>query len=426
MSKITKLKKHPVIFFKDMVAKRRKVQPPKVVRKKAAKPAAKPASAALNLIADTLNPFRRTAHLIHTGEAMTHGPNYLSQWIPYFIASQEPFAVLVRNMSLYKWVREHFPQVQLVYAKNPIEVEQVLSNMVYLRAIYYLNNSGNLIHTLRYNIYQHIYLGHGINNKLESAHKFYRVYDQMWVASQSEIDLFKESGFEVDYMDFVKIGRPQIAHILKNSMIQWNDRMNPNRILYLPAWEGENEKRNFSSLRFSTTMLAEINKAFHIPILTKFDKRIGGRDKLLANISEINQKNLLLLPEVSIANKQDSLDKLLYDTNIIISDIGVDVNELLIFNSPLFIYIPKDEKMDFSNIDFGFKIFAYTFSSIEELIEQLGIVLSGNDYLSKARMDAIDYIYNIDATLNNEFANKLHYITNISDYTPNSLLEVVQ
>ena len=53
-------------------------------------------------------------------------------------------------------------------------------------------------------------------DKSASAHKFFRVYDEIWVAGQAHIDRFKNAGFNTAHIDFVKVGAPQFKTHYKN------------------------------------------------------------------------------------------------------------------------------------------------------------------------------------------------------------------
>lgn len=94
MSKLTKLINNPKLFAQDVVKKQLGLLPPaptptakaseSVKKPEAKKPEPKKAPATPpTLITDLINPFKRYAHVIHTGEGMTHGPAHLSQWIPF-------------------------------------------------------------------------------------------------------------------------------------------------------------------------------------------------------------------------------------------------------------------------------------------------------------------------------------------------------
>lgn len=380
-----------------------------------------------SFIYDTITDFSNIVHLIHTGEGMTHGPSHLSQWIPYFEMSQENFAVLVRHYDLYKWVRENFPYVKVALCKNPNDIENLLNYLLSVRAIYYISNTGNLLHTLRYNNYQHIFLGHGDSDKSASAHKYFRVYDQIWVAGQAHIDRFKNAEFGTKHLKFVIIGRPQLNEIIKISKIPWEKRFKPNRILYLPTWEGVYEESNYSSVRFSPIMLHKINEEFKLPISAKFHPVTGSRDKLLENISS-DIKTLFKEKggKITIASKSTPVSKLLPKYNILICDISAVVSECIATDSPLFIYIPKDKKIEVAHSNLDYSDYAYTFSSIEELTKKLEKVLSGDDYLKEKRKIAMDYLINIEATSHNQFTKELQKISSLPKINFYEILKVIQ
>ncbi|MCP1660531.1 hypothetical protein [Neisseria perflava] len=373
---------------------------------------------------DALNPFKKIAHVIHTGEGMTHGPSHLSQWIPYFIQSNENFAVLVRNMDLYKWVRENYPQVDVIYAKNPIDVEGILSNLAFVKAIYYLSNTGNMIHTLRFNVYKHIFLGHGDSDKSASAHKFFRVYDEVWVAGQAHIDRFKNAGFNTAHMTFVKIGRPMLADIIKQTQTPWDKRSEP-RILYLPTWEGVYEEGNYSSVRMASTMLSEIYKRFGMHLSMKFHPVTGSRDKMLGDApKKIGEELQRQGTSFYIADKLTPVSHLIMNANIYICDISAVVSECIAANGPLFAYIPKDKEIKISQSDMTYSDYAYTFSNIEELLAQLERVLGGDDYKKEQRIKAMDYLLSTEQTLHDEFAHQLKVVAD-SDPLKANIREII-
>ena len=358
---------------------------------------------------------------------MTHGPSHLSLWIPEFIKADVEFAVLVRNIDLYKWAKENYPWVSIVYAKTPINVEKVLNNMAFLRAVYYLSNTGNMIHTLRCNIYQHIFLGHGDSDKSASAHKFFRVYDQIWVAGQAHIDRFKNAGFDVSHISFVKVGRPSVSTILQQTSLSWDTRMTP-RVLYLPTWEGVYEESNYSSVRLSAAMLSELAKRFNLHMSAKFHPVTGSRDSTLLQAPKYLEEALSQVPDVSyrIYDKTERISDLLLTTNIFVCDVSAVVSECLSANGPIFVYIPTDKEISVSNSDMAYEDYAYTFSSIEELCSKMEEVLNGNDYLAEKRKLAMDYILSVDSTMNNEFAKKLQQISLQDTLQDNNRDKVIQ
>lgn len=436
MSKLTKLINNPKLFAQDVVKKQlgllpstpktesKKVEPKKAELKKAEPK--KSAPVAPTLIVDSINPFRHYAHVIHTGEGMTHGPSHLSQWIPFFEQSNESYVVLVRNMDLYKWVRQIYDFVAVVYAKNPTDVEQLLNNLAFVKGIYYLSNTGNMIHTLRFNAYQHIFLGHGDSDKTASAHKFFRVYDEIWVAGQAHIDRFKHAGFETRHLNFIKIGRPMLANVLKQNEMEWTSRHIP-RILYLPTWEGVYEEGNYSSVRLSVAMLTEVYRRFGLSMTAKFHPTTGSRDKMLSNINELVGGELFKIgADLTVADKLTPVGGLITNANIYICDISAVVSECIAGNAPLFVYIPKDKDVKISQSDMSYEDYAYTFSNIEELCEQLDRVLNGDDFKKEQRLKAMDYLMSVHETKNNEFFNQLKRISSDNPLQENVREVVVQ
>lgn len=369
------------------------------------------------------NMYRRYKHIIHTGEGMTHGPSHLAQWIPYFSRSEENFLILVRNIDLFNWVRDNYSYLTVVYAKGAVDVDNILKKLGFVRAIYYLSNTGNLIHTLRYNVYKHIFLGHGDSEKAASAHKFFRVYDEIWVAGQAHIDRFKNADFDASHIKFIKIGRPMSKHVVKGAL---NYQQVP-RILYLPTWEGVYEENNYSSLRLSATMLQALSTTFNLPMEIKFHPVSGSRDKMLSNVSKDVTE---LLSEVNanffIADKLTPVDKLISSNSIYICDISAVVSECLATACPLFVYIPVDKEIITSQSDMPYDEYAYTFSNIEELCQQMQALLSGQDPKKEQRLRARDYFISVEQTQNDEFTRQLKLIDENNSLVDNFREIVVQ
>lgn len=384
-----------------------------------------PPTPSLTLIFDTISISKQYHHLIHTGEGMTHGPSHLSQWIPYFIQSGESFAVLVRNIDLYKWVRSTFPNVAVIYAKSPTDIENILNKLAFIKGIYYLSNTGNLIHTLRYNVYKHIFLGHGDSDKSASAHKFFRVYDQVWVSGQAHIDRFKNARFDVSHMQFIKIGRPTLAHILKDSETPHTIAFS--KILYLPTWEGVYEESNYSSIRISATMLTEIYKKFDLYISAKFHPVTGSRDSALRNAPvSVSQELHSLGVNHYIADKLVPVSELILGADIYICDISAVVSECIAANRPLFVYIPRDKEINVAQSDMSYEDYAYTFSNIQELLDQLEQVLNGNDFKRESRTKARDYLLSVQETSNGEFFTQLQKVASENVLLDNFREQVIQ
>jgi len=428
MSKFTKLVNNPSLFFSDMVKKKGAffqkksfTQPsatpakkPAAPAKKPAAPAKQPAATTVTIITSHIRLFSRTAHLLHTGEGMTHGPAHLDQWVGEFISSKEEFSILIRDLALYKWAINKYPYLNIIYAKNPTDVENVLNKLPFLKAIYYFSNTGNLIHTLRYNIYQHIFLGHGDSDKAASAHKFFRVYDEIWVAGQAHIDRFKNAEFKTAHIDFIKVGRPNLKHIVKNT-VNKEDKLNEqiSKITYFPTWEGTYEENNYSSAHLSVILLSEVQRKLNCKISAKYHPVTGARDVTLKNINSSLQEEFAdRAYMLDVAEKSTPISNLITGSDAFICDISAVVSECISSLSPIFIYIPTDRVFSISSSDMQYSDYAYVFNSIPQLMALIDdVLINGNDYLKEARYKALDYLLSIDKTTNDAFISELQRVS---------------
>lgn len=423
MGKLRKLITNPGLFFYDMAKKRGRpgshvpslpeqkkpiqAQPENTTTSKTpAKQTPKPPMETIDTSA--INFFMPAFLMIHTGEGEASGDLHLNSWIPYFAASGCPFVVLVRNIALYKSIRAKYPLIPVVFAKNPIDVESVVNRLPALKACFYPSNTGNNIHLLRFNHFDHIFIGHGDSDKSASAHKFFRVYDAIWVAGQAHIDRFKNAGFEPRHLNFVKVGRPNLREILLRSEKPWRDRVFIHNILYLPTWEGTFEEQNYSSTLLSGELIRCVKNRFDVDMSIKFHPMTGNRKKTLSNIhKELGDALAQQGINIAIESKTTPINHLLKTANVFICDISAAVSECLSANGPIFVFIPQDREIKLSNSDMPYDYYSYTFQNIEELIAKMSQVLNGDDYLAEKRMEAIDYLIGKQQTFNSEFIQQL-------------------
>lgn len=372
-----------------------------------------------------INPYH---HVFHTGEGMIHGPSHLNFWLEYFSVIVENTLILVRNYELYQWVKENNPRFSVAYAKGVGDIDYLFSKLNYVQNIYYSSNTGNTLHTLKFNEVNHIFLGHGDSDKSASAHKYFRVYDEIWVAGQAHIDRFKNAGFDVEHMMFRVVGRPSLRNILKTSETTWQER-NYNNILYLPTWEGVYEESNYCSLALSQDIFKIL--AAMLPNYTlqaKMHPVTGSRD---INFKDYDEKLRvsLLQEEIQLTTftKEVSIVNLIKSANIFICDISATVSECLASNSPIFIYIPKNKEIVIAKSQMEYSDYCYVFTDINEfsqLIEE--VILNNNDYLADNRRKAIEYIISPGETNNYTFEKKLFDVSCISGSTPNYILPIRQ
>ena len=352
-------------------------------------------------------------HLLHTGES-GNGFVHLDLWIPWFLRADIDFIVLVRSPILLKEIKIKYPRVEIVYARGAKDVENIIDRLSALKACFYPSNTGNNLHLLKFNDIKHIFIGHGDSDKTASAHKYFRVYDENWVASDAHIDRFQNEGFDFSGLKSVKVGRPNLLKILGNSTDIWHKRFGGKlQFLYLSTWEGFTAEQDYTSVYFFKEILELLKELENIKLSVKLHPRVGSRDLSLLKtndkVKEYTQKHNI---SCSVYEAEKPVDELIIESNIFICDISAVVSECLASNAPIFVYIPKDKEIKLSKSNMKFEDYTYTFSSILELSEKLTIVLNGNDYLKENREKAMEYILGKTSTLEEKFVYELNSIAN--------------
>lgn len=410
MSKLSKLLKSPGLFFRDMLIK--KYDAKSKAKSKIVSSKTKPENKAIEikLISCAILEFLRLIkiqYVIHTGEGLDFGRYHLAQWIPVFEKKKINVLILVRNQDLYKYVRKQWPYIICIYAKSVLEVDKVLDRLPYGKTIFYLSNTGNLIHSLRRNDFNHVFLGHGDSNKFASAHKFFRVYDEIWVSGEAHIDRFKNSNFDVKHLIFKKIGRPNLEDLIKvNQATRWIDRK-PKVAVVAPTWEGILEENNGSSVEKIQDVINILVKNNFI-VKIKFHPATGKRRKdYLVIEKEVTKISKSMDGKVIVISKEQPLEDILAEPCLCIGDTSGVITEFLACFCPIIIYDPI-KKIVTSSSNMDYKEFCYAWSSINDFEKIIFDLANEKDFLSEYRKRAQDYYLGISYTVNNAFVNLLN------------------
>ena len=431
MSKISKLINNPKLFFKDMVLKKlgekREVKKPASKKPAPKKPAPKkPAQKKpevkkpANIIheeyqVDLFYPYKA---VLHTGEG-ENGITHLNLWLPHFKRSGINFLVLVRNYEVFLYIKEHYEELSVVFAKGDKEVYSCLSKLKFVEMCFYPSNTGNNLHLLQFNNLIHVFIGHGDSDKTASAHKYFKVYDQNWVAGQAHIDRFNNAGFDHSGLRHIKVGRPNLKETLEQTKVDWQERYAGKiNLLYLSTWEGVFREQNYTSVYTIKEFFVNMETlSENDNIQIKLHPWLGRRDKTLENFSDSLEK---LFEEKSmkaeIFPKDKPVEDLIKECNVFICDISAVVSESLAGNGPIFVYIPKDKSIKLSQSNMSFEDYTYTFSTIDELMEKFTqVVIEGNDYMANNRKEAMEYILGYEETLKDGFIKELEKIGSDND-----------
>ena len=415
---LKKLILHPKTFIKDYINKKYKLNDTKinipVNQKPKPKPKPKPKSKPKNISSniETVNLFTSFTHILYTGENR-YAINHLDLWIPYFIEADIEFIVITRYADAFNDMIEKYPLLNIVFLKSEKDVQDLIKKMTFLRACFYPSNTGPNLHLLKQTHLKHIFIGHGDSDKSASAHKYFRVYDENWVAGEAHIDRFKNEGFDFSGLKFVKVGRPNLLKILQSSTKVWNERFGSQiNLLYLSTWEGVYTEQNYTSVYIIDEIIDILKDIENLSLKVKLHPRVGSRDEMLLDTNEhLKELTEELELDCTVYNAEKPVDELIIKSNVFICDISAVVSECLAANGPIFVYIPKDKEIKLSQSNMKFEDYTYTFSTIDELAEKFNeVILEKNDYLKESREKAMEYILGKEAILNQRFIKELKFI----------------
>ena len=392
---LKKLIRHPIRFYKDYQKKKHPKKPKNIVYEE--------------YQIDFFYPYKA---ILHTGEG-ENGITHLNLWLPHFKRSEIDFLVLVRNYAVFQYIKEYYEELPIVFAKGNKEVNNCLSKLKSLKVCFYPSNTGNNLHLLQFNNLTHVFIGHGDSDKTASAHKYFRVYDQNWVAGQAHIDRFNNAGFNHRGLQHIKIGRPNLKETLEKTQVDWKERYSGKiHLLYLSTWEGFLKEQNYTSVYMIKEFFENMIELSDYDIKIKLHPLLGQRDKTLENFSDslkvfFKEKSI----NADIYPKDKPVEDLIKESNVFICDISAVVSESLAGNGPIFVYIPKDKSIKLSQSNMSFEDYTYTFSTIDELMEKFTqVVIEGNDYMANNRKEAMEYILGYEETLNDQFIIELEKV----------------
>lgn len=344
-----------------------------------------------------------TPFALHSGEG-SPGKDHLNTWVPIFQKAGVKFCIITRTEKLFAYAKKAFPSVPVVFAKGHKDLEKVFICLGSLRIIFYLSNTANAALPVRFNQYTHAFLGHGDSEKTPSAHKAFRMYDEIWAAGQAHIDRFQNAGFAVGHLAFVKIGRPMLKKI--HDMMDtrpWQERFPHPTLCYLPTWEGAGEEQNYSSLPLAKSILAsmcgkypELSCAIKVhPVTSSRNSKFKTYEKELIALKKKFEKRL------TVHSKTIPMNNLLLTANMFLCDVSSVITDCLLLDAPIFVYMKPQTQQASSSMPLD--TFAYTFSDEDELMFKADKVLQGDDYLAPGRIRAREYYLGLSHIENDDF-----------------------
>ena len=177
-------------------------------------------------------------------------------WLGTFLKSskKDNFGIVVRGLKSFR----EFSSCRVFPISSVNQLDYLFKGLPNLKAIFYVANNKSNPQMIRNNQYTHIFIGHGDSFKHASAHKVFRLYDEVWTAGDAHIDRFNEIEGDFSSIKFFKIGQPWLEEYLENIKEKKNEeKIN---IGYFPTWDGFFGSDNFSSLGEFNWIYSSINK----------------------------------------------------------------------------------------------------------------------------------------------------------------------
>lgn len=144
--------------------------------------------------------------ILASGENEIKGLNHIKYFLKIFQFSDIKFAILVRNEKLFKKLNSLKLEIDIFYAKSAVDVDELFAKLQKLKAIFYMSNTTNNIHLLRYNEYKHIFIGSRYYKRDSIVTNMLKAYDELWLQSRAEYNKLA-ANLPLDKMQIDFIGK---------------------------------------------------------------------------------------------------------------------------------------------------------------------------------------------------------------------------
>lgn len=342
---------------------------------------------------------------------------HLDLWIHDLRRALGPDVIIVvRSRPLFEKVSKR-SDMDCIYIRDSRDAERLVYQCPELKAVFYVSNTGNVIHFVRLNHLRHVFLGHGDSDKTASCHRFFRVYDEVWTAGQAHIDRFATVGFRTDSIDFKIIGRPGMRGALEAPAATHHERF-----LYLPTWEGYQDSQNYSSLPIAVDILLAAQSATQLRPRVKFHPFTGSQksdavykeatlkrafEGRLDVAAEVSPDEAPRPPVMEVYPRPMSVSDCVPDAAFLISDISSVISDFLVTLRPIFLFLPSAIDVKMAQSQIPYESYAYQFSTPEQLRDLIErVIVRGEDSLADGRREALAYFVDVQATLEDRFVHE--------------------
>jgi len=328
---------------------------------------------------------------------------WLRDWLEVFLEFNVEFLIVLRSKELQNWVFENYPLIDSVTVNGFQSVFDLYKVSESTRlALYPINSMYNHMF-VRLSSVRHVFIGHGDSDKLSSANKALRMFDEIWCTGQAQVDRMLNQDFDCKGVRLRKVGRPGLLRLFSAS----KEKEAKNKILYLPTWEGSDERWDYSSACIVDEILESIVKNSSLSVNVRLHPFIGRRKKRLKdkikNAEEFFSENR----KVIFSNTETPLIDILNNYDFFVCDVSSVVTDCLVLNRPIFLYRAECKDVEIAESNISLDDFCYIYSSAEEFSSKFLLVLEGDDYKARKRTEAAEYFIGLEETQNNVFKKML-------------------
>lgn len=325
---------------------------------------------------------------------------WLRDWLNVFSGFNVNFLIVLRSKELQDWIFENYPSVDSVTVSGfqaIVDLYKITASTTL--ALYPINSMYNHMF-VRLTSVRHVFIGHGDSDKLSSANKVLRMFDEIWCAGQAQVDRMLNQGFDCRSLRLRKVGRPGLLRLIADSK---SEKVKKNKLLYLPTWEGSDERWDYSSVAIIDKVIENITINTDLTMNVRLHPFTGRRIKSLNDKIRTTKKNYSSSDKVFFSGTEKPLIDVLSDYDYFICDISSVVTECLALGRPIFLYKTDCNSIKVAKSNISLESFCYTFSELNELNKKLKLVLGGNDYKIVKRAEAAEYFIGLEETRNSTF-----------------------
>ena len=331
MSKMSKLIKNPILFFKDrkknidkrteVIAKKPAAKKPAVAKPAAKKPTIKKEPEVIESIKHVFSTVINeipvaNASLQHHEVALyfagSMGNIYqVEQWLGTLnvLDQKKKIVMIVRSKEVYEWIREN-TQFVVVFCRTIADLTKVYEDNNF-KCILYVNHAFKNFQSLIVGDAMHVHINHGESDKTSTITNQSKGYDYIFIVGDAGYDKYNLNLIKKNMANFIQVGRPQLDHIAEIAPVeerklimeaekQSEDNKTKQKvrstrhsvqkkkvILYAPTWEGTHDSMNFTSLNdYGMSLVQQLANHPNYYLIYKPHPNTGSRDAACKSINE--------------------------------------------------------------------------------------------------------------------------------------------